>query len=418
MPMMKSLLAGVIFFLACHAVQAQEPDSLSTERLIMNYKPQKTELITKARAMLTDIFPDSDRAKVLQLIHYMDSAYQDQGYTVFSSDENILLGYWTGDYQQLLGEIKPHLEYDMGRRYYRGYQAQYYDNLDEVIAVATSHHKDSLVGNIMASALRADEKDFLAIYLGYILLKNESPHSVSDSLREETDMFLQNHPHSPYAEFVKKELRNHGRALPNFGFGMAFSPAGGIFLTKELSNNFKNAYSLDLEFDFYFNRIAGFFRLGGGFGKTKVDIPVTSDSLMWKKGSRSGPLLIDGSIGYVLLDKRKTTLTPFAGISYTEFAPSAKAQDNHEELEDFKRSAHAYHCGINLDYVLGAADQGYVKSYGFIRFRYTCYFPQLEKRYGSYSGMMHNVAVAIGGLIRPDKKGNRSPVPFDNYRYQ
>lgn len=407
----KILLFALLLF--CNNAAFSQVDSL--EEQIRNYEPVKPELIMKGRAMLTDLFPDGERQKTIELIAYL-TELEKKGFTVFSSMERIFIGYWTSNYPQILNEIyrsNPQVIYppvSHNSRYpdYDDYAMP--DDLLNVLRAATVQKFDSLLWNVKASFLPDDSKEFLALYLKYILRSHSELNISADSVDSEAKTFLENYPESVHAAFAKRFTLPASVEKKPMAIGFEFAPAGVNVRTGALSENFTNAYALALGMEFYIKRVVIYTRMVGDFAKTAVNIPVISDSLFWPRDLSANFFNFHGAAGYLVVDKNKMRLAPFAGIAYTSVSVIEDDWRKYPWLEDFKLKTYSYVFGVNYDFLVkrksSPSGNFYYPNYyrtpssgWFLRATYTCYYPQFEMKYNDYGGVINSITISFGGFL-------------------
>jgi hypothetical protein len=183
-----------------------------------------------------------------------------------------------------------------------------------------------------------------------------------------------------------------------WGFGVEFF-TGYSSLTGELHNYFNNYVPFGLGLDISYKNIVLFLRPSIGFSKTLDDIAYSEG--IWESGSRININYEEASLGYNLFDKKRVSLTPFAGVARTRITPANFDKKSNPDLEYAGLNyTLTYSFGANLNIKIKspekdpAPDAREERSW-FLRIRYSYILPQFEKEYEGWNGNMHYITLGI-----------------------
>ncbi|HEY5391854.1 MAG TPA: hypothetical protein VIJ57_07060 [Hanamia sp.] len=407
---MKKLLLLICCFSALHSFA--QKDSLQNQ--ILNYSDSNVEIITKGRGLLAEKFMEGDYEKVREIRDYLLQKVQDKNYLIFYPLENWYILYWTQQYNELLKSISVtdslnnqrfnRIGYDDDLRFDKKIQPAQ----DLLFSKLYERSKDSILQLdtfIDNSSLKDEDKDFLKLNLLYLIKAGSSRATARDSLNVSADKFLEEFPASKHVSFIRKYIR--AEYVPSkWGFVFEFF-SGYDILTKELKDHFTNAVPIGVAFDIYYKKWALFLRDHIGLNKTSIDIPYNNG--VWEKGSQVRVYLPEASVGYVALENKILKLTPFAGISSTDFSPTTVDQNSNSNLKNAElKFTTTWSAGLNVDIKIGRSKTPMVsyneESYWFLRVRYGYNLPQFQNKYDGYSGAIHYITVGVGGFGRAIKR--------------
>ena len=389
-----------------------QKDSLQNQ--ILNYSDSNAEIISKGRGLLGEKFMEGDYEKVKEIRYYLLQKVQDKNYLVFYPLENWYILYWTQQYNELLASISLTDSLNIQRFNRIGYHEdlmfdkKIQPTQDLLFSKLFERSKDSILqldALIDKSFLKEENKDFLKLYLLFLIKAGTNRTTARDSLNVSADKFLKEFPASKHVSFIRKYIRGEYIAS-KWGFVFEFF-SGYDILTKELKDHFTNAVPIGVAFDIYYKKWALFLRDHIGLNKTKADIPYNSG--VWEKGSQVRVYLPEASLGYVVTDNKILKLTPFAGISSTDFSPTTVDQNSNSNLKNAElKFTTTWTAGLNVDIKLGHSKTPMVsyneESYWFVRVRYGYNLPQFQNKYDGYSGAIHYITIGLGGFGRAKKR--------------
>lgn len=387
--MTKRLIIILALLLLSMGIYAQVDD---IELQINQYENTKAATISKGRNLLLDKFLANDLKTVKEVKDYL-MITEDDYYFAFYPFEYWLILYWTKDYEELACSIQ---QFDTTKlksfqRRIRPIDDILYPKLFEKSLIA----KDQLKNQILDSKIDLETKQFLDIFLFFILADKKQNVFIQDTINDNVDKFLITYPQTKYADFAKTHIRY--KLVPkNWGVACEFFFGYDMF-TGNLCDNFKNAPSLGFAFDIYYKNFEIYLRDFIGSNKTNKDINYSVGT--FEKGSRLSMIIAEASLGYVVYNDDRFKLSPFGGIGYIGLSPSADDVKKIPQLEEIEYNNSTYILGVNCDIKFGRKNVPKYNpkaTYSFIRIRYAYCFPNFEKKYVGMTGNMHYITVGYG----------------------
>lgn len=410
--MKKFIFLTLIIFFAFTSYAQQD----SLQQQIMNYADTNAQFIAKGRGLLTEKFKEGDYEKVKEIKDYLLQNIHNENYIIFYPMEYWYILYWTQEYNELLTSFS---QTDLQNNIFFKEKGNHYHNdlliskkipppEDLLISKLYQRSKDSILvldSFIENSSLGQEYKDILKLRLQYLTSRRNPTATTQDSLNSSATKFLKSYPQSSFAPFVQRYIR-YEFVHSKWGFTFEFFSGYGV-LNKELESYFTNPVPIGIDFDIYYQKVALFLRDYIGFSKTKLDIPYTNGT--WKKGSQVRVFLPEASLGYVALDNKIFKVTPFAGISGTDFSPTEyDIQNDHNLRKAEIEFTTTYTAGLNVDIKMGKTNSNMVsfreESYWFLRIRYGYNWPQFKNKYNRFDGTMQYITIGVGGFGRAIKR--------------
>lgn len=397
---MKNYHLGILFIFFTAVLPAQDKD---LEKEIMQYSESKSDLISKGRRLLTDKFLEGDLAKVKEVKDYLLKEVEDDYYIALYPGEIFMIRYWTGEYEQLVSSIID-LDQEELARYSRKISPPR-DMMYVKLIERSWENLEMLENNILDSSLDTQQKDFLLLYLNYMVSGEPLMKMDQEEVNEMANLFMETYPESPYEEYLRNNIRY--QYVPNdWGLGVEFFTGYGL-LTGDLSGQYSNTVIVGFDFDLEYKKFTLYLRGYIGIGKLKRDREFSTG--IWEKGATSNIGIPEASFGYAVLDNKTVKLSPFAGIGGIEITAPQPDIDKYPELEDASLYSTVYTLGINLDVKLGWDTSAHLmynvpkdKSYWFLRVRYGYTLPQLNEV--GHNGNIHHITIGIGGVYRGMKR--------------
>lgn len=398
---MKHYYLGFLFLFLYGNFQAQDTD---VKEEIMTYSETKEELISKGRRLLRDKLIEGDYAKVKEVKDYLLRQAQDENYIALHPGEQLMLMFWTAELEDLPRFITSHSQESLNQ-WYQNRILPNQDMLYHKIIEQSWEQLSMLEDKILASSLPASNKDFLLLYLNFMVSGEPLMKINQETVNDMADLYLKTHPESKYEEFIRNNIR-FKIAPSNWGLGFEFFSGFGM-PTDELGDMYNSHGVFGVAFDVEFKKITLYLRNYIGFAKTKQDREEAG--VLWSKNSNSHIFLPEASFGYAVLDNDKIKLSPFVGIGGASVGPVTSDIDKRPELEEMEVGfSPAYSIGLNLNIKLGWETAPYItqkedKSYWFVRIRYGYTMPQFND-YTMHSGSVHQITIGLGGLYRGIKR--------------
>jgi len=347
------------------------------------------------------------------------------------SNSNIL--YWSDkklEWTDFKGIPNSYSDYDSELKYFIGYSLKdnYYDGIHFTsfetycyIDKSTSWYKSKIASdsyllynqilfNIceLYSRYLEDELNALVGSYAYISSKAENlliEYSNRNSDRISEIQFSTNYGTDiqeimKWSKKIEEELsQNSRKIIPDYqltgsGIGGSFELGYGI-LMGSINSYFSNGPTLSYGFEY--NNEPLIFYLHGTLVFGNVSKTFTKDYKIWDKNNHSGLVLINLSIGYNIFENQSFKLSPYFGITLTEFSIT----DKDKKYDDHQLLSYSPILGIMFDYKFYTSidivgyDLNRNKTDWFIR---TNFFI-VPMTYGNdFSGSSINLSMGIGGL--------------------
>lgn len=407
---MKTLLTSFFFVFCFFSLMAQQTDSLKQE--IINQPPSSFEFLMKGRYYLADRLEAGDLQKVKdikdELLREVDNEIDKAFYTY----EYPLILFWTEEYKDLISYVQSFLMVDNKLPYNRTIRHdpyfmnifQYNDQLYTKLIHKSAESHTTLVHFLKQSDLDDLEKDFLELYLNWVIFSPNSPREsmyaeAVEEINMQADAFLDKYPDSIYDKYVRQRIR-FVLALSNWGGGYSIE-AGYLAMQNSMAKQFKDGFIMHLALTGSYKKT--YLQLGFNLGTSTTLVDFPFQDITWNKGSHVVIVGADVSLGYEIFNKNRWSLTPFAGIGVLNFSAGAKEIQEEKKLEDLSYSAPNYSAGVNISYVVSGDKHpafGYNESKGLINLRYTYNIPKFNKD-KVMNGAMHWITLGWGGHGRP-----------------
>lgn len=130
------------------------------------------------------------------------------------------------------------------------------------------------------------------------------------------------------------------------GFAFEFFSGYGIF-NGTLQDNYSNSVPLGVAVDLCIKKFEIYLRGYAGFNKTKVDLDYSTGA--YEKRSPTRVFLPEVSLGYVVLDRDRYKLSPYAGIGVMHISPPSINTDKISGLKEISYSSFTCNFGANFD---------------------------------------------------------------------
>jgi hypothetical protein len=245
-----------------------------------------------------------------------------------------------------------------------------------------------------------EKKDRQLQSFGLLLDINLECQQRIDQLTEQTNYGNDGEAVKSWAEVIAKELEQTPRQkVPEFknkkfAVGGSFDLGGGI-MTPELNEYFTNNFNLSYGFDIGYRSLIFNLRATLGFNSVRKDFEYKNK--LWPEKLSTGLASGDLTMGYPLLDTKKSRITPFAGISYLEFS----VLGDQKKYENQLMGNFAYCLGLNYDYktstTINFMSTSNEKTDWFIRTRL---YISVVTFNDQFKGASINFTVGFGGWVR------------------
>lgn len=391
------MVISVLCFLTAHA----QDYNIANE--IAGYTPSKSHIIAQGRNLILDEFIADNISKVEDAFLYLTGQAEDTDYQVFYPHEKIILACWLRHYDLALKEISALdslAQVPLQER--RGRIAPPQDMLWSKMYERAHLYLESVYLNIQQAPLSREEKDMLSLMVRD-LLENNSTRITDDKqleINQACTDFLNAYPDSPYARFVREQLRFEF-APANWGFEMAWS-LGYLGHAGDLAHYLPGNGFMGLDIDIYYKR----FMFGGLINiafdpKIRQDITFAPD-LVWPANTSSTNMSASLMAGFQVADSKDIAFTPYIGIGAFTLEPAGKTRKDYPELRGHSLERASLLFGFFLDYKLKPANRPSIHSYIPLRLR-ASYHLNLNQDVLIH-GDMFSVSLGIGVMARGTKR--------------
>ena len=191
------------------------------------------------------------------------------------------------------------------------------------------------------------------------------------------------------------------------GSAFEFFSGYGIF-TGTLHDNYTNSIPLGIAFDLLIEKYEIYLRCYAGFNRTKIDLDYSIGT--YTKGEPTRVFLPEVSLGYVVFDRDRYKLSPYAGIGIVHISPPPNDIEKTPKLKEVSMTSFTCNFGVNFDlkfrkkeyFYNTKTSYGYMRSpktsYAFIRIRYG--FCIATKRKEGVLNNIHYITIGLGGHSR------------------
>jgi len=374
----------------------------STLQEIINFD-SRSALISNARGMLLEKFLEGDMKKVKELDDYLTNKLSDNIYDGLFPNEQILIKYWTCDYENLIQVILSNDSIYKNNTLKVFPQSQ--EQMYVILFQKTKKESTLLINAIEKSQLSGEDKDFLKMYLPYFLLNHWLDHSTQIMLNTKADEFLSKYTGSKYEEFVRYKIREK-YSLKNWGFGCAFFLGMGWY-NGELQNRFGETGGIGFNIDATYKRVL--MNFNGFWSSTGTKDSIMFHNINWKKDAQTDVILIGGNLGYFVANYKYFTFTPFIGLSSHSMKASDYSIKENPEYKNIRlKSNLTYNLGISTDIKVKNTFSSVAYNpemfYTNIRIAYTYYISHFDQKYPGFSGNMHCLTIGFGVYVRNSKR--------------
>jgi hypothetical protein len=358
---------------------------------ITSYRETDAEIIAKARSLLLDCVRAGDTTKGRSVLSYLRSHYRHTRYVPFWPSEQILLWYWSSEYRAILNPSSLDALDTLG---YQSSVTPPRDLLLDDLRDALNPRRMELRAAVLRAPLETHESEFLLLFLGSLLGDRRDPET-QKLINEEAGDFLARFGDSPYAPFVRRDIRCVLRES-RWGYGFTVGLGAGS-INGNLGTLFYATGTLDLGFDLGVRHLIEdldgvfYFRLSAGLGgRVRSAFTYNGD---WANGMKQDVLVPEASVGIVAFESDMVQIVPFAGLSGIFISPPTDANGN--STSNLELNLFSWSAGLSADWKIGAGEGLHKGSYVLIRTRLTFVspFPQPDRR---FSGNIVTFTVGFG----------------------
>lgn len=333
---MRGVLILLILFSAFNSI-SQKRDLYSK---VYSYEDSTKILIKNSRRLILEAIKERDYSEAVRIKEFAEQNVDLDQYALFTLGEEFLISYHTQNFFQILTTFQ---NWDSLRNVpyyvYRLEDDQLYENL----LIQSVKDASIIYKNIDLSPYGDQHKDALRIVFRSMLADDPNANILQEDLNEEVENHLDKYNSSPYAKFLKENVRLVFE--DRFGYSV-FLGAGFGGLNGGLSNYIENSVSALLGMEFYIKRkyLVGF-KIQGGGGEISQNFNYKGD---WPEGMDVNPLFLGATTGYVFTDTKRVRLAGLLELGAYLIEPIE--DEKTPETEDLALNSFAYGPSVILDY--------------------------------------------------------------------
>ncbi len=386
----------IVFFLNSHFVFSQvQYDEIENE--IQSYQDTDIAVISKSRKMIKEKIELNDNEKISAIYTFVNNKFDSTQYIAFEDEEQWLILMWLKDFAQVLDVIKiynPKTDDFLSKKILPPI-----DFLNEKLKFEVDDKKDEICDAIKLSELELFEKQFLLIFLEYIILSDDEKKSFQENINVMATNYLNNFPNSYLENYVRKYIRFIYK-LSNFAGSFNFN-----FGYHQYQGNLGEFFSDILFFGIVYELQYKKFMIGirGAMGYSSNVKKEFDYNGHWE---RDLPLIVfepEMMVGFEIIDLSKFKILPYCGVGFMDIAsPEKIAEEPGNDVE--MTYVMTYNVGLNIDlkfkpitfYSQYRRETGYTN----IRIRMGVSYPQYENKLPELTGKKYFIELGFGLSIR------------------
>lgn len=352
-----------ILILSYSQTVAQVKDSLrNIEEEILSVEESDLEILSKSRKLLIMKLNDGNFEKAAEIKSYLDNKFAGRKIILFYPVEEFLLNYWISD-------LSPNLDTAaLNKITGEGYQ-NFIEPPDDLffsdLLYFSYNSLEFVRDEIKTSAFTAEEKDFLNIFLEYLISFDPEFNITQERLNELCNKFIEAYPYSIYSEFIRQNIR-YVVQFSDYSFGFDLSVGGGNF-GKRISSQFNNPINFGIGFDLKYHNILLNSRIMINGLSVKKEFEYYG---IWEKDLDLTLVIPEISFGYLAVASEDIKIAPYAGISGLLFG--VPENEDGYKAADVELNEFSYTTGLNFDFKVA---ESFVNEYSpsfqewYVRFR-------------------------------------------------
>jgi hypothetical protein len=194
------------------------------------------------------------------------------------------------------------------------YKYFFYDSLTINTKKYIKEYEQEIRKNIWNSELTFESKDFLSLFLDYYIAHSDfCDRDFEKKMISNSKLFLQKYPKSIYKDFILDYI-NIEFTEGNWGVGMYFN-MGTILYTDGLKKTLTNPTLIYVSWNLNYKKFDVNIGMGGSI-YSKIKNPFYYDTVWQTNHQYTFSPIVEATLGYHLIEKRKLNITPFIGVGY------------------------------------------------------------------------------------------------------
>lgn len=400
---MKTAYPLLIALLLLTAIPTFSQEDIRSE--IMNYHESDFNFVNKARRLLGTHIKDGNVLEAAKVKNALLDEYNGEVLKAFYNWEYIHLLYAIGEYDTLMDFI---LDVDFNKSVSANVSTSAQtDNLGQVLRESILAYHDIVEIDINEVVEGDANKDFLILMLNDIA--HMSPANSSErrahieNINKLANLYLKNHPDSPYDKIVREDIRfEFTEADWGFYWDFGFGPGINNGKLGEILNG--TGIGMEMILEYRYKKVLGQFELGFMSKSLSNDINVNNTTWMRESYSTIGTYTLNA--GYLLLENKRWSIYPLAGIGYANVEADSEDSKEDPRLKKLRINSFYPQVGICIDFKYYMPDPfTSIKSpFGRLSLQYKYKIFNFEKDNPLFQGHQHVIMFTYGIGGRPIKR--------------
>lgn len=387
-----TLLLALLLFVALPSVSQED-----TRKEIMNLPESDFNFVNKARRLLGTYIKDGNMIEATKIKDALLDEYNGEITEAFYNVEYIHLLYALGEYDVLLNfidviDFEKHVSSNVST------SAQT-DKLRTILFENTAAYNDIMAIDIKENVENEMEKDFLLLLLFDIAntSRRGTPEAQAhtDEANRLSNAYLAKYPNSPYDEFVRKHIRFEFKDS-DWGFYWDFG-LGGSVNSGDLRNSIGGGgFSATMGLEVRHKKVLGQFNFEIADSKLAKDIDINNTT--WRMGSTSTNTSFVLNAGYLLLENKRWSIYPLAGVGYSTIYADNEQTKEDPNLKKLKINTFYPDVGFGIDFKLYiSAPYSMEKTpFGRVSLKYKYKMYNFERKDPIFKGHQHFITLSYG----------------------
>ena len=275
---MKKLTVFILLILFALNSIAQK-DSSGKGMLIYWNISYKFSVIEKKRTLLLKEFEAGNMIEVSNMIKKYKKEFDDKRYKFLTFQEECLLYYWLKDFSYLKDTVS---NLDKDYIVLLNLKQTPEDSLRNILMNKILEDKKSIETDILSSNLHQEDKDFLVLYLSYLLKPENFGHKAKASKE-----FIKKYKKTQYKSLIENNMQYTPNELfKNYYYKIQLGLSFGYgVLSEKFNEDFSNIFIGSLDCDFRHRDFLLSLRLSFGSNKTKKELVI--DDILFEEDHKT-----------------------------------------------------------------------------------------------------------------------------------